>query len=494
MHARTPRRRPPLRPGWSAPLIRLLSTPTEDTPLTDDELRAMREKHDVLLVPREPQTELAPLLAALLSGHAADVRAKDAEHWLLMRDPMPEAARPLTDVLAERPDAFPAILLAVLEGFHELHTRGVILNEGARASRQFLVPGEGGAPADRFASLGVSPHVAVGWDVEWATVVDPEGAVEDAANGGSLSGAKDFGGSPSGAKDFAPAPFVLCASGDPCAHYPARDLLWFLSDLPADLDLGPAGDILVAIAWHREAPETSVAALAPLAKLRRLGLPKGWEAHATPVGGPVVSLAGPEPQLVRDGWGVQMCGAAAAAVRRNRSGWATEDLEDALRGLGFASPLALLRDMAGERDLVLVQTAAPPWEEEEGDAATPPVKLDLALRRATDCPSLSELGQSGGRRRPAGSASFQSEGALTAAGPAQEMEAVSEGEGAEGGATPSVGARARAGARQLLNRLISQGNVGRVAPLQEEREQDEGDETQGRLRSVLDFFGVSDMK
>lgn len=439
MHAGTPRRRPPLRPGWSAPLIKLLSTPTEDTPLTDDELLAMREKHDVLLVPREPQTELAPLLAALLSGHAADVRAKDAEHWLLMRDPMPEAARPLTDVLAERPDAFPAILLAVLEGFHELHSRGVILNQGARASRQFLVPGEGGAPA----------HVAVGWDVEWATVVDPEGPAEDVAN--------------------EPAPFVLCASGDPCAHYPARDLLWFLSDLPADLDLGPAGDILVAIAWHREAPETSVAALAPLAKLRRLGLPKGWEAHATPVGGPVVSLSGPEPQLVRDAWGVQMCGAAAAAVRRNRSRWATEDLEDALRGLGFASPLALLRDMAGERDLVLVQTAAPPWEEEEGDdeGFAPPIKLDLALRRATE-----------------------SEGGLEA----REMDAASEGEGAESELPPSVGAGARAGARQLLNRLISQGNVGRVAPVQEEREQAEGDETQGRLRSVLDFFGVSDMK
>jgi len=409
-------------------MMAFLTVPITEPPLSDADLRALREQNDALLVPRQPDRELAPLIAALLSGHAGDVRARDADHWLLLRPPMPDGAQPLTEVLAARPDAFAALLLSALEAMHELHARGVILNQGARAGRQFLVPGKAGQPA----------RVVVGWDAEWATVIDPQ---------------------PSEAKGNPPAPepgpFVLCASGDPCAHYPARDLLWFLSDLPRELDLGPTAGLLVVVAWRREPPQTSILALAPLGLVRTLGLPEGWEAHATPIGGPVVSLAEPEPGLVRDAWAAQMCGAAAAAVRRNRSTWAREDLAEALRGSGFASPLALLRDLGGERDVILVGAdAAAPWT---ADVGSEPLRMDMTL---------------------------------TAKAEERLAEPAAEEAAAPGSEAPAASAAAL-GARALLDRLLRAGNLGRRAAGPEDAAEDEaGSNTQRRLRSVLDFFGA----
>jgi hypothetical protein len=430
---------PALKPGWSGPMLRYLSAPiTDQPPVTEDQLRQLRERYDVLLVPREPQRESVPLIAAVLAGQAADIRPRDADHWLLLREPMPEGALPLTQVLAARPDALLPLTLAALEAMHELHERGVILNEGARAGRQFLA----GSPA----------RVVVGWFSEWATVVDPD----------------------PGASEARPtAPLVLCSDGDDCAHYPARDLLWFVADLPRSLPLGPVGEMLVALAWPAAQP-AAIFALAPLALLRAMDLPEGWEAHATPVGGPRVSVAHVEPPLVRDAWNVQKCGAAAEAVRCNGSDWARGDLREALQALRTQAPLIVVRAVGGQRQAVVVR-ARQQWQRIAGNAADQldVLHLDMDLEPA----ELSGAGEMAGEQ--AGEAGM-------AAG---EVEGEVAGMAASGAASTA----AAEGARQLLSLLLKP-SMGRV---REDEDDDEGDEQAGpgthrRLRSVLELFGIED--
>jgi len=223
-------------------------------------------------------------------------------------------------VLASRPEATAQILVAVLEALHALHRRGVILNEGARAKMQYLTP---------------KPAFLIGWRTEWASVwANESGNVAD----------REGEGQPD------PYPRLLSATGSETAHYPARDLLWFLNGTPRDLPLGLAADLLVVVAMDdRPSPSPALFILAPLGLVRAMDLPEGWEAYATPVGGTDVSVLEEEPPLLRSAWAVQQCTAAGSAVLKNSSEWARQDLRTALGSLGAASPLVVVRAMGGTK-------------------------------------------------------------------------------------------------------------------------------------------------
>ena len=439
-------------PSSLAEVIAFLSEPPTTPPISDADFRQLQERYDVMVIPRGDVNSMVPLMASVLADQAVQVTPRDEDNWLLVREPVPDGSMTLDQVLAARPDALPDVLIGTLEALHQLHNRGVILNEGARADMQYLTPDP--------------PQFLIGWRTEWASVW--------------AAGTSD---SPSGSPSPSRSPQLLCATGDPCAHYPVRDLLWFLSPLPREFPLGALGEMLVVVAMRRDQdPELpSIFALAPLKLLRALDLPQGWEGHATPVGGERVSVLdsqGP-PELVRVGWAVQQCAAAGHAFLRGGSEWAREDLRDALREI-------VTSDRSGLHP------------------RNPPAVVIRSL--GGDCRLPFGLGQSGGCRHPSGSASFQTiaigvnvpPAAVVGDGFPGEVLRVDE----SAADSPSLDApqeqdegdtEVSQGARDLLGMLLA--NRKR----EQEQQQDDGardeDDQQpvGELRSVLDLFGALDM-
>jgi hypothetical protein len=286
--------------------------------VTADQLARLQKKYDVLAIRRGDPGDMAPLIAAVLAGQARRVQPKDADTWLLVREALPADGMALDALVRDQPDTLPVVMLHALQGFAEFHDRGVVLNEGARASLQILRPGP-------------SPSLLVGWHTEWATVSDGKGNV--------------IGGK--GACD-------ALSTDASCPQYPARDLLWFLSDLPASAPLGPAADLMIVFSRRDltlSGKRCSVFAVMPLGMLRGLNLGDDWPAYATPIGSTNVALTSDAP-LVDDAWAVQKIGAAAAAPACQ---WTLDDMKAALQELdvaGLSGGWAVMRVLGQQRVIV----------------------------------------------------------------------------------------------------------------------------------------------
>jgi hypothetical protein len=365
--------RPPRRLEGIDSLHQVLERLAEGTPKESDpaNLRELRRQYDVTLIPRPPTSvasaspaqlaPTAPLIAAILAGHVDRLETHGRDHWLLLRKPAGSATT-LQQAFSESPASAPALLTAVLQAMVALHERGVILNRGARSALQ-SVSRDGRS-------------LVVGWHTEWATV---------------------FGRAPGQA-----ALRVICATDDDddeeeagagtseaaCSAnaYPARDLLWLLSDAPAAVQR-LAGSVVtcvvLALRGNGSKALTYLCALVPLSELMGPGglrLPAGWQASATPVGGMGVVVAqGHEaaPPLHRAAWAIQKVAASGLAVHDNGSSWARRDLQEAVAELwresreiaggpssssAASARLIVLRGIGSRRVAVFVG-----GEEEEGE-------------------------------------------------------------------------------------------------------------------------------
>jgi hypothetical protein len=321
-------------------VLRLLGTAENQRPVSARELEDLKRRYDVTMIRKPPPVlpgasaaELAPtapLIAAVLAGHVSRLEMTDAgagagAFWLLLREPTPSpspsgsAGAPASDAVplreafgsASSPAASARLLTSALRAMVALHERGVVLNEGARAALQMVA----------------GSRIQVGWHTDWATVFGRRGGGAGAAE----------------------EPLVICATdedegekrlGGACDVYPARDLLWLLSDAPRETQR-LAGSVVTCLVVSGDgggsSPSSALCALVPLSELHEgpmaSSLPKRWQACATPVGGAGV-VGGPrQGMLHRAAWAIQKVAAAALAVHDNGSAWAREDLRAAVQEL-----------------------------------------------------------------------------------------------------------------------------------------------------------------
>lgn len=475
-------------------------------------LNELRRRYDVTLIPRPPMglgssasaAELAPtapLIAAILAGHVDRLERYGDDYWLMLRKPVP--GKTLRQALKDDPASAPALFTAALQAILALHERGVILNEGARSALQ-SVSGRG---------------VVVGWHTEWATVFgrDPHSAASSKLGPSLVICATDDDGQddevgaakgqqrssavakpqPGGAAKELGSQQLKAQQACMAKAYPARDLLWLLSDAPPATQRLADNVVTCVVLGLRESPSlppVALCALVPLSMLTSgdVRLPGGWQGSATPVGGTGVVVAqqdaarGPTPLLHRAAWAIQKVAASGLALHDNGSVWARSDLVDAVEELAEEARravdqplqgLIVLRGIGGRQSCVVLaeaaageaKAAAATWEriwrpQKEGQTTAPVVVEAPPLRPEPARPSFR-----------VSSAKEQRSGEEGARSAANEL----------GGSQPTAAAEA-------LTQLVREAQSG--AEMEETSRSDSVElRSPASLSSLLEFFGSIDV-